>query len=81
MLAFAGIKKNSLPQESSLHCEARLNYVIALKNTLDLLQPLAGALEGADNQTLINIRQVCIFRGRIVLSALIPLKTLLNSSG
>ena len=45
-------------QESEQRCEQRLNFVIGLKNVLELLPPLARALEGVSDPLLFAIREV-----------------------
>ncbi|KAK3895145.1 hypothetical protein Pcinc_001111 [Petrolisthes cinctipes] len=48
-----------LPKEDTeQRCEMRLNYVIALKNTLELLDPLANTLETPTNPLLASVRGV-----------------------
>ncbi|KAK3893909.1 hypothetical protein Pcinc_002306 [Petrolisthes cinctipes] len=45
-------------QDTEQRCEMRLNYVIALKNTLELLDPLANTLETPTNPLLASVRGV-----------------------
>ncbi|XP_047472408.1 mutS protein homolog 4-like isoform X2 [Penaeus chinensis] len=47
----------SLLQDTEQRCELRLNYVISLKNTLELLDPLATTLTGASDPLLDSVRQ------------------------
>ncbi|XP_045617926.2 mutS protein homolog 4 [Procambarus clarkii] len=44
-------------EETEQRCELRLNYVIALKNTLELLDPLANALVGVTDPLLLSVRE------------------------
>ncbi|XP_063604384.1 mutS protein homolog 4-like [Penaeus indicus] len=45
-------------EDTEQRCELRLNYVISLKNTLELLDPLATTLAGASDPLLDSVRQV-----------------------
>lgn len=45
-------------QDTEQRCELRLNYVISLKNTLELLDPLASTLADATDPLLDSVRQV-----------------------
>nr|XP_027211996.1 mutS protein homolog 4-like [Penaeus vannamei] len=45
-------------EDTEQRCELRLNYVISLKNTLELLDPLASTLADATDPLLDSVRQV-----------------------
>nr|XP_053629832.1 mutS protein homolog 4-like isoform X2 [Cherax quadricarinatus] len=50
-------------QDTEQRCELRLNYVIALKNTLELLDPLATALHDVIDPLLLSLRETLRSRG------------------
>ncbi|XP_064091243.1 mutS protein homolog 4-like [Macrobrachium nipponense] len=53
--AAAKSRKNS--KDTEQRCELRLNYVIALKNTLELLDPLRMALEDVSDPLLSSVKE------------------------